>query len=242
MNIIIVGYGKVGQKVAQVCKEKNITIKAIVSPNNPKATHKRLDEVKLLSTDTIIDFSHYTQVLKHTTIASEIGCNIVMGTAGWHDQENKIKSIVENKIGFIYAHNFMLSAKDFWQTLVFMLDKIKKENTKYQCWVTENLVTWASKSYSSTAFYTTEIVAKKFKKTAVRKKSNDKKFLKNQVYLKTTLNGKNPLDITVHLKSKVNYLKFCYLVTDKEKSNIEYAEGAIVAALKIQNKKGFFML
>lgn len=240
MKIVIVGYGKVGQKVVRLCQQKKYKIKAIVSPNNLNATHKNLRDVHLNKEDVIIDFSHYGSVLDHTKIVALNGCNIVMGTAGWHDEEAEIKKIVEkSNIGFVYAHNFLTSANNFWEIVNLTANKIKNEENEYKCWVTEKLVYWASRSYSSTAYHTTEIIAEALNKKASRKNSQETP-LKNSIFLESIPNGKNPLDITAHFKSNKDHFQLNFTVTDKEKSNFAYAESALKAAIWLQNKKGFF--
>lgn len=240
MDIVIVGYGKVGKKVIELCSQQKHTIKAIVSPNNIHATHKHLEDVILDKDDIVIDFSHYSEVIKHTKIVAKNGCSIVMGTAGWHDKETEIKAIVEQSgIGFIYAHNFMISANNFWQTVELVSNKIKKNKTQYKCWVTEHLVHYASRLYSSTAFHTAEIIANVFNKKASKKNANEKP-LKDSIVLKSIPMGKYPLNITAHFKSDRDYIKLNFLVTDKEKSNFEYANSALKAAKFIKNRKGFF--
>lgn len=122
MNIVIVGLGNVGEKVLEICRQKQLHVKATVSPHNANASHKNLNDVVLEKDDVIIDFSHPQCVLANMKIYAENNCRVIMGTAGWESEKKEVEKIVaDSKIQFLTSHNFMKRVRNFWKNLESLL-------------------------------------------------------------------------------------------------------------------------
>lgn len=231
MNIVIVGFGKVGSKIYKVCLENNINVKAIVSPNNKFATHKSLSDVHIDKDDVVIDFSKSDLVQKNVEIISKFGASIVMGTTGWDEEKDNVKKIVsEYGIGFAYTPNYISDVHIFWGMINFLVSRFESGNRKFHAHLFEKrLIT--KKSSSVTARNTAKFLEQK-EKICFETKNN---FL-------YSLSGHKAMDVLLELNSNVSNFSIHFELPDEEKNNEIYAHMAVKAAKWIQGKKGFFEL
>jgi 4-hydroxy-tetrahydrodipicolinate reductase len=89
VKIALHGYGKMGKTVERVAREAG---HAIVDPANA---------------DVLIDFSHANALDHALMIASEHKLDLVIGTTGWNDRVDEVRTRVEAAgIGCVYASNF----------------------------------------------------------------------------------------------------------------------------------------
>lgn len=76
--------------------------------------------VSLEEADVAIDFTVPEAVLENVKKAAGLGKNIVVGTTGWYEQMDEVKKIIkEAKTGFIYGSNFSIGANIFFQIVNF---------------------------------------------------------------------------------------------------------------------------
>jgi dihydrodipicolinate reductase len=138
MNIIILGFGKVGSEIQKICQKNQIPIKAIVSPNNRIATHKNIADVEIKKGDTVIDFSHPDAVIQNTKTVAASGANIVVGTTGWGKNRESILNIISNSdIGFAYTPNYLPEVHTFWSTIRFLVEEMEAGNNNYSAKIFE---------------------------------------------------------------------------------------------------------
>lgn len=89
MKIAIHGYGKMGKAVERVAIE---------------AGH---EVVAAKDAEVLIDFSHAEVLGRALDVASEHGLDLVIGTTGWNDRIDEVRTRVERAgIGCVYASNF----------------------------------------------------------------------------------------------------------------------------------------
>jgi len=101
MNIILIGYGKMGKEIERLAVEQNIAIIDRLEPDT------EITEAAIRRTDVAVHFASPDSVLPHVKQWAAAGKNMVVGTTGWQKDLATIKSIVdETKIGLVYASNF----------------------------------------------------------------------------------------------------------------------------------------
>lgn len=102
MRIALIGYGKMGQMVEKTAICRGHAVVACMTSN-------RWDMEQLQKADICIDFTQAECVADHVRIIADYKKPIIIGTTGWNDQMDLVKSIVEeNQIGALYAPNFSI--------------------------------------------------------------------------------------------------------------------------------------
>ncbi|HEX9164046.1 MAG TPA: dihydrodipicolinate reductase C-terminal domain-containing protein [Thermoanaerobaculia bacterium] len=103
MKIAIHGYGKMGKTIEKVAREGGHDIAAIFDVDrNPEMN----------GAEVVIDFSHASAVDHAVELACGHRVPLVIGTTGWNDHLDDIRSKVERAgIGAVYASNFSPGAQ-----------------------------------------------------------------------------------------------------------------------------------
>lgn len=115
MKIALLGYGKMGKLVEAIAVREGWKIGPTLDINDNAGgggiTPESMDGV-----DVAIEFSQPEAVLPNIKAAARAGINMVVGTTGWSDQRNTVKQIVEESgIGLIYGANFSLGMNLFFE-------------------------------------------------------------------------------------------------------------------------------
>lgn len=112
MNVILIGYGKMGKAIDRLIKEdKSINVFRIIDEKNPLSKNDDLADV-----DVAIDFSEPKCVLNNVKILADKRVNCVLGTTGWYDNMEKMKEIVKSGgIGLVWDSNFSVGVNLFFE-------------------------------------------------------------------------------------------------------------------------------
>lgn len=102
MKIAIIGYGKMGQMIERAALSRGHTIVARIS-----SSEWELQD--LSKADLCIEFTRPDSVLENIQKIAKLKKSIVIGTTGWYDQIEQVRSIVnEKQIGALYSPNFSI--------------------------------------------------------------------------------------------------------------------------------------
>ena len=116
MNIGIVGFGKMGRQILSCCGLKGIGVKEIIDPvcEDVLVTSKGFDRCKRLSEcDVLIDFSSPSCIIDNLRFYSQVGIPAVVGTTGWYERIDEVKSFLTAKSKVIYSGNFSVGVAVF---------------------------------------------------------------------------------------------------------------------------------
>ena len=98
MKLALHGYGKMGHAIESVARERGHQIAAIYDSSS---------EPELNGADVMIDFSQAGALDHALGICCENGIPLVIGTTGWNERIDEVRSKVERAgIGVVYASNF----------------------------------------------------------------------------------------------------------------------------------------
>lgn len=112
MRLLILGRGKTGSVVAEVAAERKHHIVIIGEKEN--ASSFALTAEKLRDIDAVIDFTTPHCVHSNIEACVKAGKNIIVGTTGWYQQLDHVRSLVERYgTGFLYAANFSIGVNLF---------------------------------------------------------------------------------------------------------------------------------
>lgn len=110
-NILLVGYGKMGQAIEKIALERGNTIAGVIDHNTPEMW----DKLKSLNADAAIEFTRPDVAFENLKRLLEAGIPTVSGTTGWIDRKPEIEEIAQkNDTGFFYASNFSVGVNIFF--------------------------------------------------------------------------------------------------------------------------------
>ncbi|GAB3647891.1 4-hydroxy-tetrahydrodipicolinate reductase [Echinicola sediminis] len=127
MNILILGYGKMGKIISQIAEERGHTIAGKIDESNTQL----LDELDTKTIDVAIEFSQPSAAVKNLSWAISHNIPVVSGTTGWLDKKPEIEQLTLSKGGaFFYASNYSIGVNLFFKVNRF-LAKMMDDQTDY---------------------------------------------------------------------------------------------------------------
>lgn len=124
MNILIVGYGKMGKMVEEIALSKSDTIVGIIDKEEDWQTFDKNNKYKDI---VAIDFSIPSKVLDNIEKAWERNIAIVVGTTGWYDKLEKITQRAnQEKKTLFWASNFSIGVFLFNKLNAYLADMMKE--------------------------------------------------------------------------------------------------------------------
>lgn len=108
VRVLLMGYGRMGRLVESLAPEAGAEITGRVDIDNAD----RPDEWP--AADVAIDFSTASAVPSNARRLAARGTHLVIGTTGWHDQEEALRrDLAAFPIGVVFAPNFALGVNLF---------------------------------------------------------------------------------------------------------------------------------
>jgi 4-hydroxy-tetrahydrodipicolinate reductase len=128
MNILILGYGKMGKIISELAESRGHTIVAKINLENKED----LDHIDPSKVDVAIEFSQPESAVENIKWALEQGIPIVSGTTGWISKKPEIHRLtLEKKGAFFYASNFSIGVNIFFK-INSLLAKLMHDASGYQ--------------------------------------------------------------------------------------------------------------
>jgi 4-hydroxy-tetrahydrodipicolinate reductase len=229
ISLAIVGYGKMGKMIESLINASEFKLVGKYDVTNPLKEH--LNDVP----DVAIEFTTPKSVIENIEFLASKRINIVCGTTGWYEKSDTVKKIVEsNSIGFIYASNFSVGVNVFFQIVKQAAELIDKYN-QYDIRVEETHHIQKLDKPSGTAIRIAEYLLEKIsRKSSI---TGDKTDL-------------SPTELNIISKRIENVVGNHKVIFSSEADSIilehnansrrGFAEGALLAAKFIHNKKGFY--
>jgi len=234
MNIIIWGYGKMGKAVEKWAKKRNHTIGNIIDIDN-------VDNISLQDlqkADVVIEFTQPKSAPENYKKCFAAGIPVVSGTTGWLDKKEEIEKYCKEKNAtFFYTSNFSLGVNILFEVNKF-LAKLMNNISQYQAEIEEIHHIHKKDKPSGTAITIAEQIM------------NNHALYTNWQLAETTIKQKDILPIksireeetigthTITYKSDIDEISLQH----KAYSRDGFAQGAIIAAEFVKDKKGCFSM
>ncbi len=110
MNITLIGYGKMGKAIEEIAIERGHTIVNCVTSAQP------LSNIDLSTTDVAIEFTKPELAVDHIQKCIEQHVSVVVGTTGWNERLEEVKTLVQQKNGsLLHASNFSIGVNIFFE-------------------------------------------------------------------------------------------------------------------------------
>ncbi len=233
LNIALLGYGKMGKVIECIAIEKG---HAVVSKIDTDADWQQQAD-GLAQADVAIEFSTPEAVLPNIKSCFEIQLPVVVGTTGWFDDMDIVKAWCQQySASMLWAANFSIGMQVFFKMSTY-LTKLMQPFANYKASIHEVHHTQKLDAPSGTAIAIANSLAQ----------ASESLQLWQLVEQGESL-PQNAVPITYDRKGDVfgeHYLNFS-AATDtiglyhKANNRNGFAEGAIVAAEFLYNKKGFY--
>lgn len=225
MNIVLVGYGKMGKTIERIALERGHTISGRIDIDNLSDLHR-------VQADVAIEFSHPSAAFENVKQCIERKIPVVCGTTGWLERKGELETLTKDTgATFFYASNYSLGVQVFFKLNEY-LAKMMNQFNAYDISIDEVHHTEKKDAPSGTAITLAEGVIKHL--------ARKKKWI--------NVAGSKPEDI--HINSfRINevpgthVIKYTSLIDDIEIKHTAhtregFALGAVMVAEWLQNKKG----
>ncbi|MEC8610971.1 MAG: dihydrodipicolinate reductase C-terminal domain-containing protein [Bacteroidota bacterium] len=213
MNIALLGFGKMGQLVKQLATKKGHNITGIANSSSD------IQSLDFKNVDVAIDFSTPDSAFENIAAALKNNTPVVSGTTGWTEKINEIHQMaIDNDTSFLHASNFSIGVNIFFE-INQVLSKIMKQQTDYSTNIEEIHHTEKLDIPSGTALS-----------------------LQSQLEQKATIKSQRINNIIgTHSVSYTSQIDTISIHHEAHNRN-GFAQGAILAAEWIANKKGIFSM
>jgi 4-hydroxy-tetrahydrodipicolinate reductase len=127
-KLAIIGYGKMGRMIDQLAPEYGFTVSARIDVDRPEP---------LAGADVAIEFSTPSAVLGNVRRSAEAGVPMVIGTTGWLDHLDVVRSIIEqHNASLVWSPNFSIGVNVFLR-VVNEAARLLKDQNEYGAWAWE---------------------------------------------------------------------------------------------------------
>lgn len=239
MKVVILGYGKMGQLIEKFAMKRGHEIFLVVDKYNRDS----ISASDIADADVAIDFSEPAAALDNIHLCFEANLPIVVGTTGWYEQLDEVKSICEDENQtMLYGSNFSIGVNVFFHVNK-LLAKAMNPYKQYDVQVEEIHHIHKLDAPSGTAITIAEGI---LENTAAKTNwvnnvvdAGEEVIAKPDELLIESLRIEEvPGTHTVLYSSEVDQIEFKHTAH----SRAGFALGAVVAAEWIQDKKGFYQV
>jgi 4-hydroxy-tetrahydrodipicolinate reductase len=234
MKIALVGFGKMGKEIESLVSQGGVH--SIVS-KSLEQIDGNWDEEGLKKADVVIDFTSPEVVVENIKKVALLGKNMVIGTTGWMDHLEEIKEVVKgSNVGLVYGGNFSLGANIFFKVVAYASSLFSKYEG-YDVYGYEVHHSGKKDSPSGTALKTAQEILKNFpKKKRIQSEKLDRQIESEELHFASIRGGRNPGLHQVVFDSSADSIT----LNHQAHGRAGFAQGAILAAEFIKDKKGFF--
>lgn len=230
MNILILGYGKMGKIIGEIAESRGHSLAGKINIDN-------LEELETLDTRTIdvaIEFSEPTAAFDNISWAIQQHIPVVSGTTGWLDRKPEIEQLtLSNGGSFFYASNYSIGVNIFFKLNRF-LAKIMDGQPDYKVSLEEIHHTEKKDAPSGTAITLAENIINKVSR--IKRWDMDTAMNESEHSLPITSTRKDPAPGThkVTYHSETDDIE----ITHTAHSRKGFALGSVLVAEWIKDKKG----
>jgi 4-hydroxy-tetrahydrodipicolinate reductase len=230
MNILLLGYGKMGQLIGQLAESRGHQLIAKINIDNRQEL-ALLDPKQI---DIAIEFSQPEGAVENIKWALQRNIPILSGTTGWLENKSEIEKMTQETNGtFFYASNYSIGVNVFFKVNQF-LAKLINESGGYKASIEEIHHTAKKDAPSGTAITLAEGIIDSI--DSIQKWHLSDNQTNNEQSLAITSKRIDPAPGThiIRYQSEIDTIEISHTAHSRE----GFALGAILVAEWIQGKKG----
>lgn len=235
MNIAIIGYGKMGHAVERAALKRGHDISFRIDQQNAD----EIESVNRDNSDAVIEFTHPVSALAHIRRLVPTGVPFVTGTTGWYDQMAEAEAAVQEHDGaLLYGANFSIGVNLLFRLNDWLAEHMNKFDA-YDCFLEERHHRHKADAPSGTA---SRLLADLLRRLDRKNKSVMGDALRQRPVEPDELNvsvvraGEIKGEHRVTYASETDALEIRHTAYARD----GFAEGAVMAAEWLQDRKGFY--
>jgi len=227
MNIALLGYGKMGKKIASYAEKRNHELVYILD--------KEHQEGVLEKADVAVNFSVPEAAVNNIKMALELGVPVVSGTTGWLDHYGEVISFCKEKeSAFLYASNFSIGVNLFFKINQYVAQLLQPHLKDYRADIEEIHHIHKQDAPSGTAISLAEDI---IKHTHYEHWTQGKSS-KNSLNITSERTGEVPGTHSVEYRSYIDQITLKHEAFKRD----GFALGAVIAAEWLVGKKGVYSM
>ncbi|MGH9397530.1 MAG: 4-hydroxy-tetrahydrodipicolinate reductase [Terriglobia bacterium] len=134
--LALLGNGKMGKAVATLAPQRGFAVKLVLDGISNK-DYQAITPDNFKDVDVCVDFTTPDAALENIRRCAAIGCNLVVGTTGWHERLEEVRQIVDRAgTGLVYGANFSIGVALFYRAARAVAE-IFKGYPAYEPYITE---------------------------------------------------------------------------------------------------------
>jgi 4-hydroxy-tetrahydrodipicolinate reductase len=237
MNIVICGYGRMGKEVELALTRRGHSVAARIDPYVERADAAEVGQEQLANADAVIEFSSREAVVQNARAYAQAGVPAVVGTTGWEDQLEEVRSTIENSsIAYLRGANFSIGANLFF-AIVSQAATLLDAFDDYDVMVHETHHRFKKDSPSGTALTVgNKLLERLSRKSELVTETLHRPIEQHELQVSSLRGGHVPGTHTVAFDSLADTIE----VTHRARNRGGFAMGAVVAAEWVQDKQGMF--
>jgi 4-hydroxy-tetrahydrodipicolinate reductase len=123
MDILLIGYGKMGKIIETLARKKGHRIAGIIDIHNAS-------DISDAKADVAIEFSRPEAAFTNVKACLESNIPVVCGTTGWLDKKKEVEALCTHHNGtFFYASNFSIGVNIFFKVNAYLSKLMKSFDT-----------------------------------------------------------------------------------------------------------------
>ncbi|GAB5520755.1 MAG: 4-hydroxy-tetrahydrodipicolinate reductase [Rhodothermales bacterium] len=233
MDIVIVGYGRMGRLVDQWAEAHHCTV------THRLDSRSALEAATFAGTEVAIEFTHGQMVVDNLRLLAERGVSTVTGTTGWLDRLPEIEALaITHNIGVLWSANFAIGVQLFWRA-VEQVTQTMQAATAYDVFGYEAHHRFKADAPSGTALQTAERVLHHLpqKDTLVTDLPN-RALHQNELHWGVMRGGYVPGTHGVVFDSEVDAIELKHTARTRD----GFARGALDAARWLEGRTGCYSM
>ena len=231
MNILLLGYGKMGKVIEQTALDRGHHIIGKIDINN----RSELTNFNAANVDVAIEFSAPEAAYQNLKWAMNAGIATVCGTTGWLQHRPEIENLCQqHQAAFFYASNYSIGVNLFFRLNQQLAKLMAPYEAQYGVSMVEIHHTQKLDAPSGTAITLAEGILENSatKKTWV----NKAEAAENELPIVSLREGTVPGTHVVRYESAVDSLEIQHVAHSRD----GFALGAVVAAEWLNKRQGIF--
>jgi len=234
MNILILGYGKMGKIIGELAESRGHSIVAKINIDN----REELATIDPKTIDVAIEFSQPESAIENIKWALERNIPVVSGTTGWTSKKPEINRFTLEKNGaFFYASNFSIGVNIFFKVNEF-LARLMNETNEYQVSMEEIHHTEKKDAPSGTAITLAQGIIKNYKTIKDWYLQGETEGSTQALPITSKRIDPTPGTHSVRYSSAVDDIEIIHTAHSRQ----GFALGAVLVAEWIPGKKGVFSM
>ena len=105
-----------GKTIAQLAPQRGLHVRLVLT-SEANQDGSGITRENFQGIDVCVDFTTPGVVVDNLRRVAALGCNLVVGTTGWHDKLDEVRQVIESSsVGLVYSANFSIGVQLFYRT------------------------------------------------------------------------------------------------------------------------------